>query len=102
MKFLQGFFQEVYEVVQRVPAGKAVTYGQIAAWIGRPHSARVVGWAMRVGPEGLPWHRVVNRHGGLAPGCELEQRLRLAAEGVTFTSDGRVDLKRHGWSVQGD
>ncbi len=94
---MQGFFQQVYGLVARIPAGKAATYGQIAALIGQPRSARVVGWAMRDSPAGLPWHRVVNRSGGLAPGCEIEQRLRLAAEGVSFTADGRVDLKRHGW-----
>jgi methylated-DNA-protein-cysteine methyltransferase-like protein len=94
-----SFFVEIYQVVARIPAGQVATYGQIAIMLGRPRSARLVGWAMHQAPSGLPCHRVVKRDGQLAPTDVFpEQRHRLVAEGVTFTTDGRVDMDRHCWS----
>jgi methylated-DNA-protein-cysteine methyltransferase-like protein len=91
-------FSEIYQLVQRIPAGMVATYGQIAMMLGRPRAARMVGWAMHQAPAGLPCHRVVKRDGQLAPAYVFpEQRWRLAAEGVTFTTDGRVDMDRHSW-----
>lgn len=98
---MRAFFAEVYRIVAQIPAGKVATYGQIAAWLGAPRGARTVGWAMwECPPElGLPCHRVVNRSGAMAPdhvfGGAERQRAMLAAEGVTFTPDGRVDMSRH-------
>jgi len=95
-----GFFKRVYELVRQVPQGKVVTYGQIAKKLGTKDS-RKVGWALHANPDGekRPCHRVVNKAGRLAPNFafsgEEEQRLRLEKEGVTFTKDGLVDLKKH-------
>jgi len=96
-----GFYQQVYEVVARVPVGWVVTYGQIARHLGKPGAARTVGWAMRHCPEGVPWHRVVNSRG------EVSQRARdlstgvqkdlLGEEGVELDTKGRIDLVRYGW-----
>jgi methylated-DNA-protein-cysteine methyltransferase-like protein len=98
---MTGFFEQVYQIVAEIPEQKVLTYGQIAALLGNPRAARVVGWAMRATPEGrnLPWHRVVNRSGGLSALCREEQFARLAAEGVQFTADGRVDLDQYGWEI---
>jgi len=97
------FFQRVYEIVARIPRGKVVTYGQVAAALGDPRQARTVGWAMRSAPEWLdiPWHRVVNSSGGIstryAAGELNIQRKLLEDEGVVFNEDGRLDLKRYRW-----
>lgn len=98
----------VYEVVRRIPEGRVATYGQVAVMIGRPRHARLVGYALHAlaGRGGVPWHRVVNHRGGIStgrawPGGELEQRLRLEAEGVRFDSRGRVDLRAYGWVPEG-
>ena len=56
----------VYRLVRRIPRGAVVSYGEIAAWLGRPGGARVVGHAMRVCPSDVPWHRVVNARGGIS------------------------------------
>jgi methylated-DNA-protein-cysteine methyltransferase-like protein len=49
----------------------------------------------------VPWHRVINAKGEVSrrsvPGWEVEQRLRLEGEGVSFNARGRVDLKRVRW-----
>lgn len=88
-----GFFQAVYAVVAAIPYGKVVTYGDIARMIGCPGRARYVGYAMRVCPEGLPWHRVVKADGSIAGGGYAPiRRALLEREGVPFLPDGRADL----------
>ena len=93
-----GFFDEVYRIVQTIPEGTVMTYGMIAAIIGHPRAARIVGYAMHSAPEKLPCHRVVNREGKLSPDSifgEGTQRSLLEAEGITFLPDGRINMKQH-------
>jgi methylated-DNA-protein-cysteine methyltransferase related protein len=95
------FFARAYALVQRVPRGRLVTYGQVARALGAPGGARTVGWAMRVCPDRVPWHRVVNARGeiSLRPSTGYhEQRLRLKAEGVRFSRSGRIDLNKYGFN----
>lgn len=96
-------FSRIYETVRRIPEGSVATYGQIAALAGNPRWARVVGYALHVNPEPgkIPCHRVLNREGKTTPafafGGEDIQRKLLEAEGVLFSSDGTVDLKKYLW-----
>lgn len=98
----RSFFQRVYKLVSRVPAGHVVTYGQIATALGYPKGARQVGWAMRVCPDDIPWHRVVNARGTLStrplPGGFHLQRALLEDEGIRFDHSGRIDLCIYRWS----
>ncbi len=90
-----SFFQSVYAVVARIPCGKVLSYGDIAKLIGYPCRARFVGYAMRVCPEGLPWHRVVKADGSIAGGDFAPVReMLLRREGVPFLPDGRVDMQK--------
>jgi methylated-DNA-protein-cysteine methyltransferase related protein len=85
-------------VIARVPRGKVITYGQVAAAAGFPRAARLTVLALQRATE-LPWHRVVGAGGRIALRGEegQEQRLRLEIEGVTFRgSKVRMDL--HGWT----
>lgn len=101
----EGFFDRVYMVVEQIPCGMVATYGQIAALIGAPRSARYVGYALHANPRPgeIPCHRVVFADGSLAKGFAFGgpdvQRQMLEAEGVTFLDDGRVDLKACRWSA---
>src|SRR5512145_2110809 len=94
--------KRVHAVVRRVPAGRVVTYGQVAVLVGAPRAARAVGQAMRVCPAGVPWHRVVNGRGVVSPRGDgsgaLSQRLLLEGEGVRFAR-GRIDLDRYRWTA---
>jgi len=63
-----SFKQQVYALVALIPEGRVLTYGDVAAMAGHPYAARVVGQIAHFGPEDLPWHRVVNKTGGLAIG----------------------------------
>ena len=102
-KSSSGFFKEVYRLIAEVPRGRVATYGQIAALAGRPTAARYVGFALSSSPDGLelPYHRIVNRTGILAPdpvfGDQSIQRKLLRREGITFLPDGRINMKKHLW-----
>ena len=55
------FQLKVYAVLRKVPAGKTVTYGELAKRAGYPGAARAVGTAMRKNrlPIVIPCHRVI-------------------------------------------
>lgn len=79
------FKERIFKLMKQVPAGRVVTYGDIAGLAGQANAARVVGGIAHYGDSSLPWHRLVNRFGGLAAGFpggrEVQARL-LEAEGV--------------------
>lgn len=83
---VQGQFkQEVEAVVAGIPKGRVMTYGQLAVLCGRPQAARIVGGIAHFGDSELPWHRVVNKQGGLAsgyPGGKQAHAMHLQDEGV--------------------
>lgn len=99
--------EAVYAVVRTVPAGKVVTYGQVAEFVeGVSMSAREVGAAMNVSPRDVPWQRVVGAGGHLPigkrnPTLATEQRRRLEMEGVVFLPNGCVDMARFQWRPDG-
>lgn len=97
-------YERFYRVVQGVPRGRVITYGQVARAAGLAGRARQVGYAMAALPDDhdVPWHRVINARGEVsrrAGGTAFEslQRALLEAEGVVFDAVGRVDLERYGW-----
>ena len=100
MRMPENFDAEVYAVVAEIPAGRVVSYKQIARLIGMPDHARRVGRALAEAPAGLPCHRVVNSQGRTAPGWTGQREL-LAAEGVHFRANGCVDLSASGWEEIG-
>lgn len=97
---LRDFRTAVGTVVRRIPPGCVASYGDVAAWAGRPGAARQVGAALRglaANDPTFPWHRVVNARGEIRTWTlgvgELQVAL-LRREGVTVDA-GRVDLARH-------
>ncbi|HSX02296.1 MAG TPA: MGMT family protein [Candidatus Saccharimonadia bacterium] len=94
------FAERVYTYVAQIPPGRVMSYGQLAALCGSPRAARIVGGIAHFGPEELPWHRVVNKQGGLAgafPGGRSEQAQRLESEGVVLDDQGRVMIDQLQW-----
>ena len=57
----------VWETLLKIPAGKATTYGDIAAAVGSPKAARAVGAAVGRNPISfvVPCHRVIGKSGDL-------------------------------------
>lgn len=91
-----SFFEQVYEVVKKIPYGTVMSYGDIAELLGNKKMSRQVGWALHANPspETIPCYRVVNRFGQVSKafvfGGENVQRALLEKEGVIFDEKGRV------------
>lgn len=102
------FPDRVAIVVARIPEGFVTTYGRIAAALGAPRSARMVGWALNGQIDGtpIPAHRVVNRSGVLSGAAAFGEpnRMRdlLLAEDVPFLDDITVDLAECLWDPADD
>lgn len=80
------FQREVYALVRRIPRGEILTYGQVAAALGRPGAARGIGVAMARNPVPIviPCHRVLGAGGVMTgysgPGGVESKRWLLALE----------------------
>jgi methylated-DNA-protein-cysteine methyltransferase related protein len=99
----EKFATLVYDLVRKIPAGRVMTYGQIAALCGSPRAARIVGGLAHFGPEELPWHRVVNKRGGLASGYyggRSEQARQLEEEGIEVSEDYTINVDALLWWPQ--
>ena len=99
-------YKAIYSVVLRIPEGRVATYGQVARLAGMPGQARLVGYALSAlkGRLPVPWHRVINAQGRISgrsggSSADLEQRIRLEGEGVSFDEQGRIPLDRFLWQV---
>lgn len=99
-KLDEDLIYEILSVVEEIPEGCVASYGQIAKLIGRDKNSRLVGKVLsRAEFYGeYPCHRVVNHAGRTAPGW-WEQRLLLEDEGVQFTENGCVDMKKYQWKL---
>lgn len=94
-----GFRARVETLVAQIPAGRVMTYGQLAALAGNARAARIVGGIAHFGDPLLPWQRVVNRHGGLAagyPGGRQAHAEHLRAEGIAVSGEA-VNLAELLW-----
>lgn len=82
---LTPFRAEIMETLRQVPAGKTVTYGELAETAGKLGAARAVGNVMARNPVPLlvPCHRVVatNGLGGFSGGLDVKRKL-LRLEGA--------------------
>jgi len=95
----KSFRQKVESLVSQIPKGRAMTYGQIASLCGNPRSARIVGGIAHFGDPALPWHRVVNKNGGLAsgyPGGKAGHKQVLEQDGYGV-NNYMVDIERIIW-----
>jgi AraC family transcriptional regulator, regulatory protein of adaptative response / methylated-DNA-[protein]-cysteine methyltransferase len=62
-----GFQIHVWQALLRIPSGAGVSYGAIAAALGKPKASRAVGTAVGNNPVSvlIPCHRVIQRSGAL-------------------------------------
>ena len=98
------FEREVLDFLRTIPAGRTITYGEIARRLGRPGASRSVGTACARNPAVIviPCHRVIPKSGGLGGyssegGVETKRKL-LEREGARIpdpsTPSSRIENPR--------
>ncbi len=82
------FQRQVWAALREIPAGQTVSYGEIAATIGRSRAVRAVGRANGANPVGVvvPCHRVIGADASLAGygGGLARKQWLLAHEGAVI------------------
>jgi alkylated DNA nucleotide flippase Atl1 len=92
------FVELVLDVVEEIPPGRVMTYGDIAELLGRG-GPRQVGAAMSQHGAAVPWWRVIRADGRPARGLEDAALRRLIAEDCPVRN-GRVQLSTARWTPQ--
>ena len=102
---MNPFTTRTIQVIQSIPAGQVMTYGQVASAAGNRRGARQVVRVLHSmsAQHQLPWHRIINAKGGISTPTDAEekgnrQRQLLASEGICFLSNGRIDLDKYRWT----
>lgn len=99
----ENYFDQVFQVVRLIPAGRVTSYGAIANYLGLKSGARMVGYAMNAshGEKDVPAHRVVNRNGVLtgkhhfSRPNEMEELLKK--EGICVEKDQILNFETVFW-----
>lgn len=94
------FRDKIEELMAQVPNGRVTTYGDLAAMAGQSSASRIVGGIAHFGNPDLPWHRLVNRFGGLAAGFHggrESQAQLLLQEGIECRGHIVVNFEEYRW-----
>ena len=119
---LPEYAERVLDVAERIPAGRVLTYGDVADWLelvvgerealsgvggggSRVGGPRQVGRVMALYGGAVPWWRVIRADGVLLPGHEVDALGHYREEGTPLRESGRasgghlprVDMKRARW-----
>jgi alkylated DNA nucleotide flippase Atl1 len=89
------YARTVLEVVDRIPKGRVMTYGDVAEYLGSG-TGRTVGTVMSKHGHEVPWWRVVQASGRPAEPHVEDALSRLRAEGCPVRGD-RVEMVRARW-----
>lgn len=84
------FQRSVWDVMRSIPPGSTMSYGEIAAAVGKPRAARAVGSACGANPVPIvvPCHRVITADGGIGgfSGELWRKEAMLRREGVSISA----------------
>jgi alkylated DNA nucleotide flippase Atl1 len=104
---LDDFASRVLDVVDSIPAGRVMSYGDIAEYLGWVRGdkqvglgPRQVGRVMSVYGGAVSWWRVIHSDGTPAPGHDSRALQHYLAEGTPLRSARppvRVDMRRARW-----
>lgn len=98
---MDDYAGRVLDAVDAIPAGRVMSYGDVAEFIGAG-GPRQVGRVMALWGGGVPWWRVVHADGSLLVGHEREALRHYGAEGTPMRrgadgAPGRLDMRRARW-----
>jgi len=95
---LGDYAGRVLDVVEAIPPGQVMSYGDVAEFLGAG-GPRQVGRVMALWGGGVPWWRVVHADGSLLAGHERAALAHYDAEGTPLRRPGdggtpRIDMRR--------
>lgn len=91
------FAELVLDVVERIPPGRVMSYGDVAELLERG-GPRQVGRVMALWGGGVPWWRVIRADGSPPAGHERRALEEYRVEGTPLRPDGaRVDMRSARW-----
>ena len=97
---LDEYSAQVLDVVDAIPSGRVMSYGDIAEYVGGG-SPRQVGRVMATYGGGVAWWRVIHADGTPATGHESVALAHYLDEGTPLRSARppvRVDMRRARWA----
>jgi alkylated DNA nucleotide flippase Atl1 len=99
---LSDFAGKVLDVVEAIPPGRVMSYGDIAEYVGEG-GPRQVGRVMALWGGGVAWWRVIHADGSLLAGHEQAALARYREEGTPMRHGpdgrpGRVNMRRARWT----
>ena len=97
---VDDFASHVLDVVDSIPAGRVMSYGDIAEYLGDGPGPRQVGRVMAVYGGAVAWWRVIHSDGTPAPGHDSVALEHYLAEGTPLRSARppvRVEMRRARW-----
>lgn len=97
---VEGFADRVLGVVERIPAGCVMSYGDVAEYLGEG-GPRQVGRVMAMWGGGVAWWRVIYSDGSPPPCHEGAAYQHYLVEGTPLRAPApavRVDMRRARWS----
>jgi len=100
---LDEYSARVLDVVDAIPPGQVMSYGDIAEYLGSG-GPRQVGKVLATYGGGVAWWRVIHADGTPAPGHESTALAHYMSEGTPLRSARppvRVDMRRARWSGSG-
>lgn len=96
---VDGFADRVLDVVERIPAGRVMSYGDVAEYLGEG-GPRQVGRVLALWGGAVPWWRVIHADGSPPPGHERAAYVRYLAEATPLRAGSsalRVDMRLARW-----
>lgn len=97
LPLIPAFAEAVIDLVDRIPEGMVLTYGDVAELLGEG-GPRQVGHVMSRYGGATAWWRVIRASGKPARGLEAEALAHLRAEGTPLAAGRRVDMRRARWA----
>lgn len=96
----EDFAEAVLALVESIPEGKVLAYGDIAAILGAG-GPRQVGAVLSREGGGVPWWRVPHADGSSPPGKDSICARRWREEGTPLRPNGKVDMSAARWVPAG-
>jgi alkylated DNA nucleotide flippase Atl1 len=97
---VDDFSSRVLDLLDSIPPGRVMSYGDIAAYLAAGPGPRQVGKVMSVYGGAVAWWRVIHSDGTPAPGHDSVAVKHYLAEGTPLRSARppvRVDIRRARW-----